>query len=150
SSSIALKSQHSMKRADLPLRIALLFSCCFTARAAAPFVTSQNSAVSIPATHIAMAGFPWATNLVGSNFLLSSVAPATQHGGKAKLINSLQWAQRYNNGPSSYDNAAYDMVLRRDGSVVVGGYSVGPGTDFDFAAVCYAADGTALWTNRYD
>jgi hypothetical protein len=134
-----------MKKRDLAIALSLgLLS--FTA-AGAPLTTSQNSVLSVPASRLAKSGLPWATNLSGSNFILSLGSPVTQQGGKARLINSLEWAQRYSGATFG---AAYDMALRADGSVVVVGPSDSFATKSDFATVCYAADGTALWTNRYD
>ena len=122
-----------MKKSASPLRAALwlVASACLPVVSAAPLVTSQNSTLSIPAARISMAGLPWATNLVGSNLMLSSVASATQQGGKATLVNSLEWVRRYNGGPGSFDNAAYAMAVRGDGSVVVSGPSYKQATDYD-------------------
>ncbi len=122
---------------------------CFAAPAA-PLVTSQNSTLSIPGNRIAMTAFPWATNLSGPNFMLSSVALATPQGGKARLVNALQWSRRYSGGPGSHNNAAYAAAPWGGGGVVVCGPSYRIGSDDDFATVCYGADGTAVWTNRYD
>src|SRR6185436_5400232 len=116
----------------------------------APLETVQNSTLSVPGAHLASAGIPGATNLVASNFMLSSVAGATQRGGRASVAASEQWMARYN-VPASYPSSdAYSIVARADGSVVVTGPSYTDQTDNDFATVCYSADGVALWTNRYD
>jgi hypothetical protein len=125
----------------------LLFETDFTASFAASLVTSQNSTLSATRSRMAADVFPWATNLTGSNFMLSSVVPGTLHGGHASLVNSLQWIRQYRGDLSS---SAIDMTLRKDGSVVVSGYSSGFATSSDFGIVCYARDGTAQWTNRYD
>lgn len=114
---------------------------------AAPVVTSRNSTVSVPTAQIATNTFPWSTNLVGSNFMVSSVAPSTPNGGRATLVSSLQWLGQYHAG---FDDGAYTMMLRTDGSVVAAGYIRDFATSSDFALVCYSRDGTALWTNRYD
>jgi hypothetical protein len=140
-------------KAGAYLREATLFlvamNCPGIVRAAS-LVTLQNSTLSVPAAGIVWAGLPGATNLVGSNFMLSAVAPSTLRGGRASLANSQRWVQRYNGGPASFQNAPAGVVVRSDGSVVVTGYSVGPGTDYDFVTISYAADGCPLWTNRYD
>jgi hypothetical protein len=115
---------------------------------AAPLMTLRNSSLSVPVADIA--GAAAGTNLVGANFLISSVAPTTAQGGHASLPDSQQWVRRYNGGTGSSQSGAYAMILRADGSVVVAGYSSRPGSDYDFASVCYAANGTPLWTNRYD
>lgn len=124
-------------------------SCLFFARAA-PLATVQNSNLSVPSANLVSAGLPGATNLSGSNFLLSSVMPDTLHGGYAFLRNSQQWMQAYAFPTTFQDGAAYAIVIRPDGSVVVSGPSNGTGSDADFATVCYASNGTPLWTNRYD
>ena len=106
--------------------------------------------MSVPAATIASALGPGGATLTGSNFIVSAVTPQTQHGGQAMLRSEQQWVRRYNGDPGSSRNAAYAAVARRDGSVVVSGDSVAFGTQYDFATVCYASDGTPLWTNRYD
>src|SRR4030095_1303333 len=135
-----------MKTRDLRITLSLALLPYLTA-AGASLTTSQNSVLSVPASRLAKSGLSWTTNLSGSNFIVSLVSPFTQQGGRARLISSLEWVQRYSEGSFS---AAYDMALRADGSVVV----VGPSSPFavrsDFVTVCYAAEGTALWTNRYD
>lgn len=40
--------------------------------------------------------------------------------------------------------------MDHEGNVIVTGDSAGQTTDYDFATVKYAGDGTPLWTNRYD
>jgi len=130
--------------------VLLLTTHCLPIAQSAQFVTLQNSTLSIPATSVAAAAVPGPTNLVGSNLMLSAVAPGTQEGGRASLVNASQWIRRYNGGLASSQNTPLGMAIRNDGSVVVAGYSYSPGTDYDFATVSYAADGTALWTNRYD
>lgn len=124
-------------------------SCLVFARAA-PLPTVQNSNLSVPSANLVSAGLPGATNLAGSDFLLSSVIPDTLHGGHAYLRNSQQWMQPYASPTTFQDGAAYAIVIRPDGSVVVSGPSNGTGSATDFATVCYASNGTPLWTNRYD
>src|SRR3954453_12254722 len=126
------------KSAATAAKIILLFLWLgLTARAAASLVTSQNSTLSVPSSRIATNVFPWATNLVGSKFMLSSVVPNTPNGGCASLVNSLQWMRQYHGGVY---NSAYDMALRMDGSVVVCGYSTGFMTDDDFCVLSYSPD----------
>jgi hypothetical protein len=116
----------------------------------APLTTPQNTTLSVPAASIAAIGLPGSTNLTGSIFMLSAVMPSTARGGSASLVNSQQWVRRYNAGPGSYQNAGYAISLRGDGSAVVAGQSVASTTGYDFVTLAYAADGTPLWTNRYD
>jgi hypothetical protein len=117
---------------------------------AAPLTTPQNSTLSVPAASIATTGLPGSTNLTGSNFMLSAVMPSTAQGGSASLVNSQQWARGYNAGPSSSQNSGRAISVRGDGSVVVAGSSRAPTTGDDFITLATAADGTPLWTNRYD
>ena len=117
---------------------------------AQPLMTARNSKLSVPAATIASALGPGVGTLTGSNFVVSAVAPQTQHGGRVMLRGSQEWVRRYDGDAGSSRNAAYAALARRDGSVVVSGGSLASGTQSDFATVCYASDGTPLWTNRYD
>ena len=140
-----------MKTWDSRFRVTLsvVIMSCLSAGAAGPVTTSRDSTLAVPAARLTGAGFPWATNLVGSDFILSTVGPATPAGGTARLMNSLEWVRR-DASPSSIYNAAYTAAIRADGSVVVSGFSLSFVTKSDFTTICYAADGVALWTNRYD
>jgi hypothetical protein len=113
-------------------------------------MTVENSTVSVPAASIAAAGIPGATNLSGSNLMLSAVAPASQRGGNAWLASSQPWVSRYNDGPVSSQNSGNAMAVRADGTIVVTGSSSNPSYNYDFVTLCYGPDGTTLWTNRYD
>jgi hypothetical protein len=128
---------------------ALAAGGCVVARAA-QLTTVENSPVSAPAAAVAAAGIPGATNLAGSNFMLSAVAPASLRGGNAVLASSQPWVSRYNDGPVSSQNSGNAIAVRADGTVVVTGSSSNPSYNYDFVTLCYAPDGTRLWTNRYD
>ena len=117
---------------------------------AAPLTTLQNSALSVPAASIVSLGFPSATNLVGSNLMLSAVMSGTFRGGRSSLRTSQRWLQCYSVPTTFQDGAAYAIVIRSDGSAIVSGPCSGPGTATDFATVCYASQGAPQWTNRYD
>lgn len=117
---------------------------------AAPLSTVQNSTLSVPAANIAAPGVPGATNLLGSNFLMSALSPSTSHGGRAWPVNSQRWVQRYPVGSQSQQSSASAMVLRRDGSIVATGYSYRPVSGYDFLTICFSPDGKPLWTNLYD
>lgn len=117
---------------------------------AAVLQTWQNSTLSVPAAGLVSASLTGATNLAGSNLLLSVVMSGTLHGGHASLRISERWMQHYGFPTIFQDGAAYTIVPRPDGSVVVSGPSNGSGTGDDFATVCYASDGSPVWTNRYD
>lgn len=124
-------------------------SATFFAKAAS-FSTLQNSPLSVPATGISSIAIPGATNLVGTNFLVSAVASGSLHGGHVSISKSVQWSRSYSSGLGGYYNAAYASLVRGDGSLVVTGPSQSAANSYDFATVCYASDGTARWTNRYD
>jgi hypothetical protein len=116
---------------------------------AATFSTLQNSPLSLPAVSISSIGGLQATNLSGSNFMLSAITPNSSQGGHVSLLKSPQWSQRYHNGAYTV-NVAYALVVRKDSSVVVTGWSPSNVGGTDFATICYASDGTPIWTNRYD
>src|SRR5689334_16455140 len=86
---------------------------------AAPLSTVQNSTLSVPAANIAAPGVPGATNLLGSNFLMSALSPATSQGGRARLANSQRWVARYPAGSQSQHSEGRGMVIRRDRTIVV-------------------------------
>jgi uncharacterized delta-60 repeat protein len=59
-----------------------------------------------------------------------------------------QWVARYD-GPVSGTDEANDLVVDGEGNVYVTGYSVGPGTFYDYATVKYDAVGAEKWVARY-
>jgi uncharacterized delta-60 repeat protein len=60
-----------------------------------------------------------------------------------------QWPARYN-GPANDDDEAYAVAVDASGNVYVAGYSVGSGTQEDYATIKYNASGTEEWVARYD
>jgi len=64
-----------------------------------------------------------------------------------------QWAKRYD-GPGDiqvgYQDTPTDMVVDRQGNVIVTGRSFGGPTGFDYATVKYSPIGEELWVRRYD
>jgi hypothetical protein len=133
-------------------RILLLFALAWCALVAqgAPLQTPENTILLVPAATVAAGGIPGSTNLAGSEFMMSAVATATSGGGSASLINIQQWVNRFTNNATSFQSGASAMALRPDGGIVETGYSYGPTNGFNFLTLCYAADGTELWTNFYD
>jgi hypothetical protein len=117
---------------------------------ASTLTTLQNSPLSVTAEAFASTGLSSPTNLVNSNVMVSTVNPLTAQGRRASLGDLQQWVTLYNDGPTSSENAGNAIAVRSDGSIVVTGPSVGVGTGYDFVTICYASNGTALWTNRYD
>lgn len=61
----------------------------------------------------------------------------------------LQWVARYN-GPGNSTDWGQSLVLDDDGNVYVTGYSLGIGTNFDYATIKYNSAGSQLWVARYN
>ncbi|MBI5774529.1 MAG: SBBP repeat-containing protein, partial [Verrucomicrobia bacterium] len=59
------------------------------------------------------------------------------------------WTNRYN-GPGNNLDSARAVVLDSTGNVYVSGLSIGSGTSYDYATIKYLANGTPVWTNRYN
>jgi hypothetical protein len=59
------------------------------------------------------------------------------------------WTNRYN-GPANDRDGAEALAVDKDGSVFVTGYSVGNGSQEDYATIKYSSGGVPLWTNRYN
>ncbi len=60
-----------------------------------------------------------------------------------------QWVTRYN-GPVDSTDMAKSIAIDGAGSVCVTGYSIGSGTNFDYATIKYNSDGVQQWVMRYD
>src|SRR5437867_1576045 len=60
-----------------------------------------------------------------------------------------QWVGRYN-GPANDDDEAHAITIDGSGNVYVTGYSVGSGTQEDYATIKYDASGTEEWVARYN
>jgi uncharacterized delta-60 repeat protein len=59
------------------------------------------------------------------------------------------WVARYN-GPASDQDWAFDLTVDKSDDVYVTGWSLGNGTEADFATIKYNSDGQQLWVARYD
>jgi Bacterial Ig domain len=134
----------------LDFALALSVTSSVAVAQAGSLATVRDSTLSVPAASLASLGVPGSTNLVGSTFMMSAIVPGTLHGGRAALVSSQEWVRRYNGGPYNALNRGQAIAVRRDGSIVVTGYSTAPATGSDFVTLAYAPDGTPLWTNRYD
>lgn len=60
-----------------------------------------------------------------------------------------QWLQTYN-GPGNGDEDCNSMVLDATGNVYITGYSIGSGTDYDYATLKYNSQGAQQWLQRYN
>lgn len=68
---------------------------------------------------------------------------------KYDLSGNRIWARRYNGPANKYDIAS-GIVVDQSGNSYVTGYSMGEGTEEDYATVKYDANGDQLWANRYN
>jgi uncharacterized delta-60 repeat protein len=57
------------------------------------------------------------------------------------------WAKRYN-GPGNSFDAATSVVLDKSGNVYVTGFSMGTGTNYDYATIKYNSAGVQEWVQR--
>jgi hypothetical protein len=113
-----------------------------------PITGLQNRSFFFPAADLTTNGVPSLTN-TAPKLLVSAVQTNSAQGGRVTLVNTQVWVARYN-GPANSQDQALAEVADDAGHVIVTGYSLGGGTDYDFATVKYGADGAVLWTNRYD
>ncbi|MBK9332688.1 MAG: SBBP repeat-containing protein [Ignavibacteria bacterium] len=61
----------------------------------------------------------------------------------------LKWSQRYN-GPGNDMDHPTDIEFDTSGNVYVTGYSLGIGTDYDYATIKYNSNGVMQWTQRFN
>jgi uncharacterized delta-60 repeat protein len=59
------------------------------------------------------------------------------------------WTNRYN-GPGNDDDQAQAVVVDRRDNVIVTGYSIGNGGNYDYTTIKYSSAGVPLWTSRYN
>jgi len=60
-----------------------------------------------------------------------------------------QWVARYN-GPGNMADNAGGITLDDSGNVYITGFSVGPGTESDYATIKYSNSGVEQWVTRYN
>jgi len=59
------------------------------------------------------------------------------------------WVRRYNGPGNAYDEGN-SMAIDDIGNVYVTGWSIGSGTNYDYATIKYAPNGDTLWVRRYN
>ena len=75
------------------------------------------------------------------------VGPPSPAGAQEPVTEA--WVRRYN-GPGNGDDGASALAVDGAGNVYVTGHSVGSGTDYDYATIKHAPDGSQLWAQRYN
>jgi hypothetical protein len=68
---------------------------------------------------------------------------------KYDVSGNILWKKRYN-GPANDGDHANAMITDDKGNVYVTGWSVGNGTEIDFATVKYSSEGIRQWVARWD
>jgi len=70
---------------------------------------------------------------------------------KYNYLGAQQWEARYNNSSANgSDVADGGIAVDAQGNVYVTGYSMGSGTDYDYATVRYNSSGVEQWAARYN
>ena len=72
-------------------------------------------------------------------------ATVVRYDGSGRLL----WSDRYD-GPAGRDDYLYASARDPSGNLLVGGYSMGRGTEHDYLLIRYAADGRRIWSARYN
>jgi uncharacterized delta-60 repeat protein len=68
---------------------------------------------------------------------------------KYNTSGALQWEQRYN-GTGNGPDYASAIAVDNSGNVIVTGYSMGNGTNFDYVTIKYSSLGILMWVKRYN
>lgn len=72
-------------------------------------------------------------------------ATVVRYDGEGALL----WSDRYD-GPAGRDDYLYVSAEDPSGHLLVGGYSMGRGTEHDYLLIKYAPGGRRVWTARYN
>lgn len=88
------------------------------------------------------------------NVVITGSSPGTGTGRDYATIKydpdgNLLWEQRYD-GPGSAADTACALWVDGAGNIYVTGGSVGAGSDYDYATLKYAPNGSLLWERRYN
>jgi hypothetical protein len=81
--------------------------------------------------------------------VLLGVALLISWGEGRGLAPAEKWVARYNGADTSEDRAQ-DIEVDSSGNVYVTGYSIGSGTEYDYATIKYNTNGKQLWVKRYN
>jgi hypothetical protein len=87
------------------------------------------------------AGYVYVTGRMGSGINYFTTKYASD--------GTAQWLKTYN-GPGNSNDEAKALAVDADGNVYVTGYSMGSGTNEDYATIKYRANGDTAWVRRYD
>jgi hypothetical protein len=116
----------------------------------APLSTLENKGLLFAAADLTTNGVPGLTN-GAPKLMVSAVSAFSAQGGRVALVTTQVWARTYTgSGAGGYADGASKVVADSHSNVYVTGSSYQPGTLADFTTIKYGANGTALWTNRYD
>ncbi len=67
---------------------------------------------------------------------------------KYNTSGALEWAKRYN-GPGNGTDSYTSIAVNGSGTVYVTGSSMGAGTNYDYATICFSPSGVQQWVQRY-
>src|SRR3972149_3343220 len=91
-----------------------------------------------------------ATDAAGNVYVTGRVGSGTNYiTTKHASDGTGQWQKTYN-GPGNSNDEAKALAVDADGNVYVTGYSVGSGTNEDYATIKYRSNGDTAWVRRYD
>jgi len=67
----------------------------------------------------------------------------------AEIIADTSWVRRYN-GPGNNEDGAVAIAVDHSNNVYVTGWSIGSGTNWDYATIKYYPNGDTAWVRRYN